>query len=65
MRDRIRRMTTKQIHELIANSTDGDAIDEAYDELELRERQQDEMDWTEIDRMAAQSERIEMYRNEY
>lgn len=58
-------MTRQELIDLI-NSSDNDAeIDEAYDELDHRDRAIELMDWTEQDARAAQEERFEMFYNEY
>ena len=61
------RMTTAELHAIVSYGTDAteDQIDEAYDELDRREDDARFQDHTESDYYAAQSERLEMFMNEY
>ena len=60
-------LSTKEIHFLLTdlgNLTD-DEIDDAYDELDNRERAMELFDWTEQDARAAAEDKYEMWRREY
>lgn len=63
----LNRMTNDELLDVINNAGElGDEIiDEAYDELERRERAEELRDWDEQDRRAAQEERIDLWRREY
>ena len=61
----ISRKTTAQLHSILAKGGNDDIIDEVYDELDRRERDEELRDHTESDRLAAFSERFELFYNEY
>lgn len=61
----ISRMGRKDLEDMLAVSSDDALIEEIYDELERRERDEELRDWDEQDRRAAQEERLEMWRNEF